>query len=323
MTYSRIEHATSDTVKDPDIDSNGSAERACNVKQTSRGQRSAGDIGLIVVDGRLSSGKREHKEHEGATKLSKHHHQDVTNRIPQHVLALPRLPGTVASNIENLAYFVGERHGWQTNGGCGRMKIGVFPLILVSASLIVLAGEMERFSRRLGSPVVMTDELQTKLVKTSKGGTSVAPNMASKYDPSGYLCFLQRLPNVIGKVKVKRVGIAPLSRCTKEKEESYGFRMGYENLRTSKMLLRVQQDMCFSFLLSPCVRLYLTLPRLELLHLTWVNPKLSSRQGRLRRVVGLVRWMKKRLFFGVKPMMGSFLESGVRQTDMPSHASGS
>ncbi|OWT42856.1 hypothetical protein VFPPC_17951 [Pochonia chlamydosporia 170] len=156
---------------------------------------------------------------------------------------------------------------------------------------------MERFSRRLGIPVVMTDELQTKLVKTSKGGTSVAPNMASKYDPSGYLCFLQRLPNVIGKVKVKRVGIAPLSRCTKEKKESYGFRKGYENLRTSKMLLRVQQDMCFSFLLSPCVCLYLTLPRLELLHLTWVNPKLSSRQGRLRRVVGLVRWMKKRLFF--------------------------
>lgn len=70
VTYSGVKHATANTVKDPDIDSESSSEGSSNVHET-EGLKSGRRVGGIVSnEGSLGTDEGEEQEHEGSAELS-------------------------------------------------------------------------------------------------------------------------------------------------------------------------------------------------------------------------------------------------------------
>lgn len=87
-THSWIEHASSDTIENPNINSERAAKRSRNVKKSGRLKRSARIVGIIGLESCLSTNKSQHKKHKGPAEFANDYHEEITETIRGPVFSL-------------------------------------------------------------------------------------------------------------------------------------------------------------------------------------------------------------------------------------------
>ena len=110
LTYSWVEHATSNPEEDPDVDSQSGSEGSSDVEKAEGQQRSVGVVWVVGVERGLGANVREEQEHEGPAKLTEHDNHQVAGWVCKHMApaACPRI-GVVTGREDGTEAW--ERHG--------------------------------------------------------------------------------------------------------------------------------------------------------------------------------------------------------------------
>lgn len=102
-THSWIEHAPSDTIENPNINSEGAAKGSCNVEQSGRLKRSARVVGIIGLESCLSADKSQHKKHEGPAEFADDHHEEITETVWGSMFSLGNI-GAASVRVQRRAW---------------------------------------------------------------------------------------------------------------------------------------------------------------------------------------------------------------------------
>lgn len=110
-THGGIEHATSDTVEDPNINGQSTPEGCRDVHQAECPQRCIGVCWVIGQDGCLSSDEGQEQEHESATEFADDDSQSIADAIWDTVPPDTLLLDSIAADIEDAAELRLGNHG--------------------------------------------------------------------------------------------------------------------------------------------------------------------------------------------------------------------
>lgn len=131
-TYSWVEHATRDTVEDPDIDSKSSSERRGDIEKTERQQGGVSIQRIIGVQSRLGANVGQQEEHECAAKFTDNHNNQIPRRVWEQMGAVP------PSGIRVILSCEDRTKSWQCHDGQGGQYQGKDEVVLVWARREVL-----------------------------------------------------------------------------------------------------------------------------------------------------------------------------------------